>query len=283
MVINLNKKYLYIIAVLISFNYFIWQTVIYYSDATPYVYFLNVGQGDSILIKTPDHKYILVDGGPDDKVIQELNKVLPIWNRKIDLMVLTHPQADHLTGLLEVLKRFKVNEILATFVNYATQTNEEWLRIVQNDNYLLTWANASSDYYFDGLLWDTLYPIEVTNNEMDNINETSIVAQVSYEDYKVLLTGDAGFEVENKLMECYKNLSSEVLKVGHHGSKYASSEEFLSIVQPKIAIIQVGENKYGHPASETLNRLKNINAIIYRNDIEGTMKVNLKDLETSSL
>ena len=269
-----NRISLWILAVLILANYFIWQTVVYSFDNKLHIYFLNVGQGDAILIRTPDHKNILVDGGPDDTVVQELGKVLPIWDRNIDLMVLTHPQTDHVTGLFAVLKRFKVKEILATFVDYPTKTNAEWKRVAMSGEYTITWANASTDYYFDGMLWDTLYPIELpTGNETENVNETSVVAQIIYGDCKILLTGDAGFDTERELIEYYPNIQSNILKIGHHGSRYASSEEFLSIVQPEIAVIQVGENSYGHPAQDTLDRLTEVGASIYRTDINNTIEV----------
>ena len=269
-----NRTSLWVLTILILANYLIWQTVAYYSDSQLHIYFLNVGQGDAILIRTPDHKNILVDGGPDDTVVQELGKVLPIWDRNIDLMVLTHPQADHVTGLFAVLKRFKVKEILATFVDYPTKTNAEWKRITMSGDYIITWANASTDYYFNDMLWDTLYPIELpTGDEVEDVNETSIVAQITYKDHRILLTGDAGFDVEQELIEYYPNIQSDILKIGHHGSRYASSEEFLSVVQPEIAVIQVGENSYGHPAQDTLDRLEAIGADIYRTDIDDTIEV----------
>lgn len=265
---------LWILSILVLANYFVWQTVAYSFDNKLHIYFLNVGQGDAILIRTPDHKNILIDGGPDDTVVQELGKVLPIWDRNIDLMVLTHPQTDHVTGLFAVLKRFNVKEILATFVDYPTKTNAEWKRVTMSGEYTITWANASTDYYFGEMLWDTLYPIEAPiGNETEDVNETSIVAQITYKNHKILLTGDAGFGTERELIEYYPNIQSDILKIGHHGSRYASSEEFLLVVQPEIAVIQVGKNKYGHPGQDTLDRLKKVGADVYRNDTDGTIEV----------
>ena len=273
-----NRISLWILSILVLANYFMWQFVVYSSDNRLHIYFLNVGQGDAILIRTPDHKNILVDGGPDDTVIQELDKVLPIWDRQIDLLVLTHPQADHVTGLFAVLKRFKVKEILATFVDYPTKTNEEWKRVAMSGEYTITWANASTDYYFNEMLWDTLYPIEVpVSGETEDVNETSIVAQIIYKDHRILLTGDAGFDTEKELIEYYPDIQSDILKIGHHGSRYASSEEFLSIVQPEVAVIQVGENSYGHPSQDTLDRLEEVGADIYRTDIDDTIEVILSE------
>jgi len=263
---------LWVLGLLFVTNYFLWQAVVFAYDDNLHVYFLDVGQGDAILIRTPSHKNILIDGGPDDTVIYKLFEVLPIWNRQIDLMVLTHPQADHVTGLLEVLDRFKVKEILATFAEYPTKTNQEWLDKVSNYNCVLNWADASDDYYFGEVFWDTLWPID-TDSAGEDINEDSVTAKVSYKNYSVLLTGDIGFLVEDKLLDIYSDIDSTVLKVGHHGSRYASSEEFLFAVKPEITVITVGENGYGHPATDTLNRLDNIGAEVYRTDLDGIVEI----------
>lgn len=266
-----QKICLWALALLAAANYFVWQAVWQFSDEKLHIYFLDVGQGDAILIRTPDHHNILVDGGPNDSLIQTLGNILPVWDREIDLLVLTHPQADHVTGLFSVLERFKINEILATFVDYDTQTNQEWLNRVLNGEYKVNYASASDDYYFGEVFWDTLWPID--SGFIDDINEGSIVAQVIYGDYSVLLTGDMGFTTESRLLEIYSNIDSTVLKVGHHGSRYASSEEFLSAIKPEVAVISVGQNGYGHPSDDTLNRLGDVGADVYRTDIHGNIEI----------
>ena len=269
-----NKLHIWvqIISVLLIANYFLWQAVAFAYDNKLYIYFFDVGQGDSILIRTPNNKNILIDGGPNSSVLPQLFKVLPIWNRQIDLMVLTHPQADHVTGLLEVLNRFKVKEILATFAEYPTKTNQEWLTKVSNHDCILNWADASDDYYFGEVYWDTLWPIDLNFTSSD-INEDSVTARISYGDFSILLTGDIGFLTESKLLDIYSDINSTVLKVGHHGSRYASSEEFLFAVKPEVAVITVGRNSHGHPAADTLNRLDDIGADIYRTDMDGLIEI----------
>lgn len=267
-----SRFYLWVLGLLFVANYFLWQAVVFAQDDKLHIYFLDVGQGDAILIRTPNHKNILIDGGPDNSVLHQLFKVLPIWDRQIDLMVLTHPQADHVTGLLEVLDRFKVKEILATFAEYPTKTNQEWLTKVSNHGCVLNWADASDDYYFREVYWDTLWPIDL-DSASDDINEDSVTAKVSYGDYSILLTGDIGFSTESELLDTHSDIDSTVLKVGHHGSRYASSEEFLFAVKPEIAVITVGENSYGHPSADTLNRLNNVGADIYRTDLDGLVEI----------
>lgn len=269
-----NKLHIWavVLSVLVVANYFTWQAVAFKYDNKMHIYFLDVGQGDAILIRTPNNKNIIIDGGPDNSVIHQLTKVLPIWDRQIDLMVLTHPQADHVTGLLEILDRFKVKEILATFVEYPTKTNQEWLSKTSNCNCILNWADASDDYYFEDVFWDTLWPVDLKSTDSD-INENSIVAKISYGNFSILLTGDVGFSSEEKLLNIYPDIDSNVLKVGHHGSKYASSEEFLQAISPEIAIVSVGQNGYGHPSDETLNRLGDVGADVYRTDMHGNIEL----------
>ena len=267
-----NQIYLVGLSLLLVANYFCWQAVVLASDHNLHIYFLDVGQGDSVLIRTPDRKNILVDGGPDESVVYQLFEVLPIWDRDIDLMVLTHPQADHVTGLIEVLDRFKVKEILATFAEYPTKTNQEWLDKTSQYDCVLNWADASDDYYFGDVFWDTLWPIDVSENPED-INEDSVVGKIRYHNWSLLLTGDIGFETEEKIINTHYDIDVDVLKVGHHGSRYASSKNFLIATTPQISVITVGKNSYGHPAEETINRLINIGAEVYRTDLQGRVEI----------
>ncbi len=271
-----NKLHIWawVLSVLLVANYFLWQAVAFGYNNKMHIYFLDVGQGDSVLIRTPNNKNILVDGGPDDSVVYQLSKVLPIWDKKIDLMVLTHPQADHLTGLLEVLDRFEVKEVLATYTDYPTKTNQSWLDELANCDCVTNWADASDDYYFDEVYIDTLWPIGSDSNfEDEDVNESSVVTRIIYGNNAILLTGDLGFRSEEQLLSIYPNIDSNILKVGHHGSKYASSQEFLSIVRPEVAVISVGQNGYGHPSEDTLDRLADIGADVYRTDVLGNIEI----------
>ena len=261
------------LALLLIANYFTWQAVGVWADTSLRIFFLDVGQGDAILIRTPSHHTILVDGGPDQNVIAQLNRVMPLWNRHIDLLVLTHPQADHVTGLLDVLERFTVGEILATFEPYDSQTNSAWLSAALAGDHAINYADAADDYQFGEVRWDTLHPLSQLLDDSEDVNEHSVVAKITYAGVSLLLTGDAGFPAEARLLDTYANLDVDILKVGHHGSRYASSSEFLAATQPEVAVIQVGQNSFGHPTDETLGRLLNVGATIYRSDTEGLIEV----------
>jgi competence protein ComEC len=254
-------------------NVYIWQGVAVKADSNPAIYFSNVGQGDSTLIMSGSHQ-ILVDGGPDNSVITELGKVMPAWDRTIDLVVLTHPQADHLTGLFAVLERYQVGEVLATFADYDSSLNREWLKTVKQCGAKLNYADPADDYHFDDLYIDTLLPLTSSAQSLD-ANEDSIILRVSGERSSALLMGDAGFSTEDSLLKIYPGISADILRVGHHGSKYSSSLNFLERIDFNSAVISVGKNSYGHPSPDTLTNLSKVGAKIYRTDQNGTVKFEL--------
>jgi len=233
------------------------------------VVFLDVGQGDSILIKN-NNTEILIDGGPDTNVINKVSQYLPFYDREIELIVLTHPHADHLVGLVEVLKRYKVDKILLTKVKNGDSGYSEFLNLIEEKKVPYDIAKEKIDYNLgENFDLDILYPFEsIEGKEYEDLNETSIVAKLSFDNVSFLFTGDANQEVEKKLLS--SDLKSNVLKVGHHGSKYSSSLDFLKAVNPKYAIIQSGkENKFGHPHLITLRHLENLRVEILRNDEKG--------------
>ncbi|PIP66544.1 competence protein ComE [Candidatus Peregrinibacteria bacterium CG22_combo_CG10-13_8_21_14_all_44_10] len=235
------------------------------------VNFLNVGQGDSILIQTPSDKIILIDGGPGTSVLTELNDVLPFLEKDIDLMVLTHPHSDHIEGLVAVLKRYNVDAALITGVSYTNSYYEEFLKDLplEADVYF---ASAEHDFDFgDGVFLDVLYPFdEISGKEFDNLNNSSIVIRLIYGDTAILLTGDAEIEVEEMLLAEGVLLSSDILKAGHHGSRTASSTAFVQAVSPGIVVIECGsDNSFGHPHDEAMTIFEEIGADVYRTDLDG--------------
>lgn len=275
---NRKKIVLWLLATLSLGNFLVWQATAFF-DGRLHIYFLNVGQGDAILIRTPNRQTILVDGGPDDAVIKLIDRYLPVWQREIDLVVATHPEADHITGLVDLLKlrRLKVERILTLLIAKDTAISREWTKQISNDDYNVDYASASSDYNFDGVVWDTLYPLNSVDAAID-INNSAIIAQLTYRQYQLLLMADAGSTTEMTIGYIYGDtLKSDVLKVGHHGSRSSSASSFLQLVSPKIAAISVGENSYGHPAEETLGKLQNVGADIYRTDLDDTIEVIFTD------
>lgn len=238
--------------------------------------FLDVGQGDAILIKAPAGQNILIDGGPDKTVIKRLGENLPWWDKKIDLMILTHPHDDHVTGLIDVLKRYQVKKILYTGVAHNAPNYLTWLKLVRDKKSPL--AIIDKEQTIDlgaGAKLEILYPDEsFLNKTVDDLNQSSIVIKLTHGQNKFLLTGDAGELVEKNLVGRGADLTADVLKIGHHGSDTSSSEAFLDKIQPRLAIISVGEdNQFGHPNLRIIKRLERLEAKIYRTDENGTIRL----------
>ena len=243
------------------------------------VNFFNVGQGEAIFIETPSRHQILIDGGPSSLILEKLAESLPFWDRTIDLIILTHPEHDHLAGLIEVLKRYKIENILWTGIVRDTSEYNEWVKLIKNEGAKIKIAQASqrinlSTYEVNRHI-DILYPFEnLEGQEFENSNNTSIVAKLIFGENSFLFTGDAYQSVEKKLVSRGWGLNSDVLKVGHHGSKTSTSEEFIKQVSPEIAVISVGkDNPYQHPHQETLDTLEKYGIKILRTDKNGDIKI----------
>lgn len=238
------------------------------------VYFFDVGQGDSIFIRTPEGKDILIDGGPDASVLERLGETLPYWDRKIDLVVLTHPHADHIQGLNDVMKNYQVGEVIETDMKTPTPEENYFNKLAINDGAIQGRAIRGEKINIENDLdFQVLYPFEY-QMDMENINDYSIVIKMIYKGRSFLFTGDATAEVEAQILD--QNLDSDFLKVGHHGSRYSSSQSFIEAVSPMISIISVGEdNSFGHPTQDTLNRLNAVGSRILRTDKSGTIEVDV--------
>ena len=234
------------------------------------VVFFDVGQGDSIFIETPDGKQILIDGGPGTTVLEKLDQYMPSWDKSIDIVLLTHSDNDHLEGLVHVLEQFDVHQIIWSGVTKDTQISRRWdnaLRneleggaqeIIADDSHMIILSH-SGDLYLD-----------ILGPDQDNLpsesNDTSVVAQLIYKKDSFLFTGDISSQVEAGLVES-ENLTSDILKIAHHGSKSSSSRVFLEEVNPRFAVIQVGrENRYSHPHDIVIKRLLNYGITPLRTD-----------------
>lgn len=239
------------------------------------VYFLDVGQGDSEYIKIPSGEDILIDGGPDDKVLQELGKVMSFGDRKIDLVVLTHPHADHLTGLVDVLNRYEIGEVWESGVEYPSKTYDAWKSEIKNKNIPDKFVSAGNEKSFNNgqIKFKVLYPLSsLKNKTIDNVNNASVITRLDDNKFSVVFLGDAETQVQKQIS--WKMQKTTVLKTGHHGSRNGTVEEMLKIIRPAVAIISAGkDNKYGHPHAETLNLLKSYAVQIYRTDQNGTVEV----------
>jgi competence protein ComEC len=235
------------------------------------VHFIDVGQGDSMLIQI-DNRTMLIDGGPR-KAGNTLASYLKSQRvQALDFIVSTHPHADHIGGLLTVLRQFPVGQVIDSGQAHGTQTYEQYLTLIDRKNIPYTVGEAGQLINLSpNVCAEIIGP--VGNLSGGDLNENSIVVRLSYHNVSFLFTGDAGFPEERAIMASGADLRSDVLKVPHHGSKYASSAAFLSKVRPEVSIIEVGENNYGHPSPKTLDRLWKHGSSIYRTDINGNIVV----------
>lgn len=239
------------------------------------IYFFDVGQGDSEYIKTPGGGDILIDGGPDDKVLTDLGKVMSAGDHKIDLVVLTHPHADHIVGLIEVIKRYEVGEIWESGVEYPSGAYDTWKAEIKNQNITDKYVKVGEEKDFDNnqIKFSVVYPLSSEKNKkIDNVNNASVVTRLSDGSFSALFTGDLEKDVQGSLLKNLKSVT--VLKVDHHGSNTGTTDDWLKILRPAIAIIEVGkDNTYGHPANSVIELLQKYAATIYRTDQNGTVEV----------
>lgn len=241
------------------------------NDGKLHVHFLDVGQGDAIFIETPSRTQILVDGGPDRRVLSQLSKVMPFFDRSIDAVVLTHGDADHITGLIDVLDRYKVGKVIETGVVCMTPQCRLFgdAKKRARENEIVYFGNILKTK--DGVSIDVLNPLSNMNGaDISKRNNASVVLRLNYKNQSLLLTGDIEQTVERKLLLSKAPIDADFLKVPHHGSRTSSSEEFLNAVSPLAAFIEVGaRNTYGHPTQEVLDRLEKMNIPYYRTDKNG--------------
>jgi competence protein ComEC len=245
------------------------------------VHVLDVGQGDSILIVAPGGKTVLVDAGTpgSGKVVADAMNRYGL--KQIDLMVATHAHADHIGGADEVIRATKVLSVLDSQVPNATKNYEDFLKAIKERGAKYIGAEPGQKFDLGGganlTVLAPLKPLFTKDQLRSGANEpnaNSVVTRLDYGDFSMILTGDAEAETEDRLMKGGANLKAKVLKVGHHGSRYASSDEFLRAGGFESALISDGaDNRYGHPSQEALDRFKALGIKIYRTDLQGEITI----------
>jgi len=269
------KKFLIILCSLSISFYFFYSYKFDKENNNLEVYFFDSGQADSILIKTPEQKNIIIDFG-SEQGLKELEKIIPWWNKKIDLIIITHPHDDHITGLIPIIKKYQIEKIIYTGINYSSNIYNELLELIHNYNIPLEISSFNKTINL-GIECNLkiIYPIDdLYKKTMDDINDSSIISYLNCKNKTFIFMGDAGINPEKEIMNLKINLESDVIKIGHHGSITATSQKFLEEVNPGIAVIMVGkENNFDHPSLRIIKRLERMNIKIFRTDKHGTIKI----------
>ncbi|KNF09965.1 ComE operon protein 3 [Gottschalkia purinilytica] len=236
------------------------------------VHFIDVGQADSILIQFPNGQTSLIDGGNRDDKDLVVNYIKEQGIKKIDYLIATHPHEDHIGGLPEVINTFEIGKIYMPKKSANTKIFERVVKSIKDKGLKATVAKGGIDIINDN---DLKFKIIAPNSDnYSDTNEYSIVNKLEYKNISFLFTGDAEKESEEEMLNLGYNLSSDVLKVGHHGSRTSTSDKFLKAVNPKYGVISLGKNNdYGHPHKEAIDTLKNNNVNILRTDELGTIRI----------
>jgi len=272
---------LFVFGVLIAL--YLWSSVYQNSQANPIsgeaqISFLDVGEGDAALINLPGSTQILIDGGRQGRVLAALSEKMPRHDEKIEYVIETHPDADHIGGLIDVFKSYDIGEVIKTEKQSNSQTFANLEDLIESKKIPSKTAYRGDNLYFKGATAKVLSP---ERNEIGSVssNNSSIVLRFVYQDSCAIFTGDAEIEAQKKISSEYNNddLKCGLLKIAHHGSAGAYDEAFTQKVNPKFAVISVGENGYGHPSSDVITNLKNLNILLFRTDEKGTVNFISKD------
>lgn len=278
---SMNSKTAYIVLTLLAANVGVWWNVaagVRARSVPTAMHFLDVGQGDAQLVQTAAGN-VLVDAGRSGMaVLRELDAVLPISDRIIDVAVITHPQLDHLGGFKAILDRYDVRLMIHTGVSYPSAAYESLIAAMREKRIPVLYALEGEEIFTAGGRFTILSPAVPLNGmpvSESTVNDTSVVIRYDEGEASALFTGDISAKTERELAARIGNI--DILKVSHHGSKYSSAAEFLRTVKPKFAIIGVGRNSYGHPAPETLRRLTEVGSRIFRTDLDGRISMFVQD------
>ena len=265
---NNVKKYflpIFILLFLLSF------TAGLFAQETVSIYFLDVGQGDSSIIITPDDKVVMIDSGPNESLILRYLQNLGVSH--IDLLIATHAHADHITGMDKIIAKYKPKAFIDPGIPHTTATYQRMITAI--DKYNINYYESISRKINLGSLTFAILPPAIPLIKGSELNNNSVVVRLDYKDFSCLFTGDIEKERERQLLtESRSNLNVDILKVAHHGSSSSSSPLFIKSVGPEIAVICCGQgNKYGHPHQETISLLQSLGIEVYRTDLNSTVLI----------
>lgn len=263
-------------AIILVLNVYVWSSYLKPSDLNLHFYMLDVGQGDALYFRTSHGQDVLVDGGQGKDVLAELGRSMPFYDRDIDLVIATHPDKDHIGGLINVLEKYNVGRFMMTGINDDSKDYAQLKELIDEKEIPVTVAQKGQKINFgDDLGVDIIAPENMNGKSMENINDSSIVGLLRFKDFEILLTGDAELaEWEDILSALPNNKKIEILKISHHGSKNGTTEKILAGIKPELALISVGKgNSYGHPHREVLSVLEKFRVKVLRTDEKGTIEI----------
>ena len=267
-----NTGKICILGIVLLSTLLIWSAVVSTSPSdTLVVAFLDVGQGDAIFIEAPNGSQVLIDGGPNKSVLRELGRMMPFYDRSIDVVIATHPDSDHIGGLPAVFKNFDVDVVFDPGVDSDSGVFKAYedLILEKNIKRIHPFAGTVISLGKDISL-EILFPDRDASNM--KANTASIIARLVYGESEFLFTGDSPKSIEKYLMSIGADIESDVLKVGHHGSKTSSVESFVARVSPAIAVVSAGkDNRYGHPHREVIETFNAAEIDMYSTAEEGTI------------
>jgi len=269
------RKYLYIVGILLTINIGIfWYIKGQFLAKGINVSFLSVGQGDASLISTRNVR-ILIDAGPSAKTVHELDRLMPVGNRVIDCVIITHANVDHFYGLLELIKHYQVRLVMVSGIESDDAKFDMVMSEVVARGIPVIYGRQDQEIIWDQARIKIVWPdFRIGFGESvaeTKLNDNSIVTQLSYGEFDVLFTGDISARVEKEIGKLLGDI--EILKVAHHGSKYSTTDLFLDILRPELAVIPVGKNRYGHPSADVLQRLKRYTSNIFDTLSSGTVTI----------
>ncbi len=260
----LTLSFLFLIAALF------WIAVFTLPEKNLRIIACNVGQGDALLI-TRGNTQILIDGGPGNKVANCLSKNIPFWDRKIELVVLTHPEEDHYHGLLEVFNNFKVLYFLSNEAESGNQSFGVLKNLIEKEEVKLISPQKAKKLKIGLIYLDILWPLEEYLQKGNNNN--SVVLLLKYADFEGLFTGDIGPDAIKDLLKAHRLPNLEYIKIPHHGSKNGLTESLLDATNPQVAVISAGKNPWGHPHKEVLDMLSSRNIKTFITKEEGAITI----------
>jgi len=263
-------------------------------DGKLHLIFCDVGQGDAIFIKTPQNLDLLIDGGPNERVLECLGDNMPFYDRTIDMVVLTHPQKDHLQGLLSVIDRYSIKYFVSVPVGNTSQGFSELKKKIEDKGIPLKNLYQGDNFSMGEVKFNVLWPDrEWTSEKLGNnillagnnsnvlglstegtdLNSFSMVLYLNYGRFDTLLTGDGDSKIQPEIVTTAHLPDIEILKFPHHGSKTGITWEFLEKLKPELTVILVGKNPWGHPTKEALAQIESVKSQIARTDQHGEIEV----------